>query len=350
MKDYLQLVYVMVKPSKKTLLFIICAILISALLFMYVSSKGVEAPPTETVAVSGYIYMSASDPDSESTSVDTYAYDLVGKKIVRLTEYGNYLNFAPMDANRGLFVTTDETYQGEGPDYFLTIIENLSDGTHEKLYTPSVYSERMLTASPDGQYIALAGQEIPDPGRDISTWQVYISDQFEDTHVVITEAVSPRWINGGEDVLFIKNDGIYKYNILNAVEEKVFAEYTDFSAYSEMAVSADQRYIVITSPAVESRVIVLAVDTDLNMIEIGSHVESEFIHLTPVISPDSLQYGFLVLDKESSELPAVLEIYSFGKYEVVHQVSLDTFPIDYLELNHWSDTFLLDTAIENTVR
>jgi len=350
----------MCRPTKKLVALLLVGVSVCmALIVMYVWYTDVkleevlnpeESMPERDADVPGYIYMSASDPSVGHFSVDTYAYEVSTGEVRRLTDYGNYSGFASVDETRGLFMTTDSTYPMEHPDNAVLIVANISDGTYLNLNTPSLYNERKLTASPDEQHIAFMGQEVVNTGRDISTWQIMLTNVLEGTSVTIPSAVSPQWINQGEDVLFLKEDGIYVYNLKQKIEKKVFGEYINFSAYSEIAISPDEEHIVLTAPGVESRAIVLKVDTGLNMIEIGSYIESEFLYISPIISPDSLQYGFLLLDKKDIDLPAVLELYSFATGEAIRKVSLDMFSIDHLELNDWSNTFLLDTATMNDRR
>ena len=162
--------------------------------------------------------------------------------------------------------------------------------------------------SPDG-FVLFSALDEPNPTAidprfaDITLaneWNIFLAREDEEA-VVLTEGIYPHWITASEFV-FLKNDGLYRYNIAEDNEAKILilAE-GEVASNSMIDVSPSGSVIVWTVPETGSMYVLRLLEVpETGTVEIFTHgvVENSVFAFWPAISPDEAYVALQTFDPE----------------------------------------------------
>lgn len=216
-------------------------------------------------------------------------------------------------------------------------------GTSEFAYVAAVggYNEVELTVSPAGNHYAYGFQsEAGTDELDIGNWNIALHSFGEGEVITLQAASQPVFTENGEDLLYMKKDGIYRYNI-DAGESYPFSMlYYDFSRADNFTYNSNGSTLIITSPNLHL-ISVQNVDFESGAVERGAIVTSDTRYKYPVISPDSRFYAVMAakdgdFDAESNTYSKIdAEIRLIDDADFLERVTFDNFVPSTVILQQW---------------
>lgn len=258
--------------------------------------------------VTGYVYVFGTPVDptdpAASTSAELFAYDL---------ESG-VAQLVPADAPA-------QALEAEGPVYgfaigAFTTMDNPADalhpgwidyreGTITSLDTPSLWYEDTVVVPDisvtDRSYMAYAGMtDNIEPGTtewyDLSNWQIVVHNPRTNDTRIIDNAAEPQWLNDGADLVYLKEDGIYRYNVATDASELLTNRWQNLSREARMAVAPDSSAFLLTVPNLGA-ITVYSFSDSLNGVgqEEGIIATDGVVYTDPVFHPNGREYTVLAL-------------------------------------------------------
>lgn len=251
--------------------------------------------------LSGKIYLTLK-PDQPNTFTQIYSFDLSSKKLEKLE-------------NDGFVIITNSFLPGNQVQAFavfnfgepMQIYTGNADMTYKKKITRSQTQLKRLPAwSPDGQYIAFAAKDsnegdllVPD------NWKVYITD-LEGNERLISPGSHPMFSPDGKEILALRNDGLYLFDVADKISGKRVLPIVNGSAFLSMklSLSKDKKMLAWTDIG-KSRVYLYKIDS-WDKFSINRVKEISVNAFWPVFSPDGKHLALQEIDKVGTTNPRLI--------------------------------------------
>lgn len=178
------------------------------------------------IDLNGTIYITLASLGDRET--DLYAFDVETGNLEKLfdDDFVNFMSSISPDGKRMVYsaapLDRDPSYTEPFTEWLQLFIRNIQTGERQQL-TETTYADikRFPEWSPDGTQIAFTGRYDyfgslfkPD------TWDIFIIDLLGNEQL-LDSGTFPQWSPDGSQILYLKNDGLYRYDIVNAVKYKV---------------------------------------------------------------------------------------------------------------------------------
>lgn len=262
-------------------------------------------------SLSGMLFFSAKHADAQSNQLYIYSLDLSDE------------NAEPVQFEMGLFSgrMIEFTDPNDPSDYYLNAFTQESSvddpdgyGIHyhdsasgETVYVEGVagLSERVLEWSETAGLLAFnsINESANDPLTDrlrVINWQVQVVDpQSPENPRIIEGAHNPKWSPDGSTLLYMRENGLYAFNIASSSETHVMGvpDGSQIIATTRFDVSSDGKYLVWTT-AKAGLITMFEIDswepvvlTELGRIQLEG---TEFYW--PQFSPDGNYYAVQTID------------------------------------------------------
>lgn len=302
-----------------------------------VRSFGLNEPVLEDLFFDGVLYFTADVKDDENKFYpQTYTHSFLDSSI---TQYNTApsRSFARFDENTDIFISyvTDS----DDPDLIDILSFNSSSSEYQYIEGNDGFNEVDLAVSPNKEFYAYSYQKAEDIDEIlIENWSVALFSFSGGLVTEIEAAAEPLFINDGQDLLYLKTDGIYRYNI--ATEESVVVSkiYTELSRAEGYAVTSNDRVLIFTSPNL-NLISVQKLNSDFKAVEIGSIVSPGTRYRYPVISPDDEYYVVMAAkDKDFGDAGYQridAEIRSIMNSQVLDVINFEGFSPTSVLLHQW---------------
>jgi hypothetical protein len=180
---------------------------------------------------------------------------------------------------------------------------------------------------------------------DASKWTVVYGEPETNQFTVIDNAFAPVLLQERNEIMYVKTDGVYVHNYFTKETYQVDTGLGNFFAGTEMALSPERSYVVMTLPLNKS-IVVFAVTADdvITMNQIGVIKDEVKRFATPVISPDGDFYAVLAAHDESETETDTIEIRAIESREVTIQFPVSTVDDNTARLHEWGTDMIITTA------
>lgn len=319
----------------------------------YFAKQVAEVEPTPEVVVQqqkNILYFSAQETGGENMTYDVYGYNVDTSEWSPVFESPYvYSSIKMLTVDYAAASLYDDTLSAgnQGPAFTPWLFSEV-DSVYLPLQVTDYAIERDYTISQDDSYIIAYSVTNSDLESDdiysLDNWSIILKDlNSNDENIEITSAARPQWINGSQ-LLYLKSDGIYTYDLVDRVESKVQWNENEigfsFSAREELAANKDGSMLVVTSPG-ENQIIALFLN-DENIYELYHDITStDTIYSSPVFSPDGTHLALLTHALVSSP-EATIEIQLFDLTDLIEPTQVlplpDVYTTDSLELVGWTQT------------
>lgn len=296
--------------------------------------------------ISGNLIVNAVETQGAERSASILNLDPTTNQVDLILSNAATYQFVPQNKEAGVAIQYVESLAQATP-----VLYDLAVETPEVLLIPDTHQARKFVPAPSGEWYA--GDIYPtavigtEQEADIENWQVIVVNPTTGDAFTIFGAVSPQWLNEGEDVAYLREDGLYRFNVALQAEERMFADYTDLSAHAQLAVAPGGSFAVLTMPT--SNVLSVLQFTDARngeVQEVGRKVSIDENFATPVFSPGG-QYYAVVVNKDSDYNPDT-GIYEDSVIAIYSPLSMSPLTVSLLEgvtqadvsLSAWSNTSL----------
>lgn len=238
-----------------------------------------------------------------------------------------------------MFIDNDDD-----PDRVQPSIFDPTTDTVTPLPNLHAYNEDDLTLSPDGIHYAYAYQtkerldSLP-----IKNWNIAVYNVETKQYEVIEEATEPHWVDEGTTLLYMKESGIYLYDVSTKESSTLTEEFTGFSNVDDIAVSADGSLFVLTMPISRQVYVADLGTTDESLgLTLRFKIEDKTAHYHfPVISPDNKFIAMMVAADDAfnsdtqmyRDIP--VEIWSVQNIKLVKSIVLGEVAPDSVRLERW---------------
>ena len=243
----------------------------------------------------GQLYFSATEnPETSSTTLPSiYRYDIGTKDIVPVVSGYPANSFAHGTAD--FDIMTAYIASSSDPDHIVPAWYHPVSQQLGELKGVGGYYERDIAASPDQTHYAFSYRTAKESdGQNLDNWNVAIIDHDNGDVTTITAAAKPHWMNDGADLLYLKSDGIYRYNLKADASEPVFTRYAHLSNTTDFTVAPDSSSLVLTAPTANLISVIQVLDSaNVKLQEKGSIVTGGERYRYPVISPDGRFYAVM---------------------------------------------------------
>ena len=208
------------------------------------------------------------------------------------------------DSPVGVYVGRNESPENPA-DTFHPAWVNYQENLFYFFDTPSLWNEGVIEVSGfslvDGKYITYDGQvdDLSETDGEVfaalQNWNVVVHNPYTGDTRVIEAAARPVWLNDGADVVYLKADGIYRYNIAADASEKIAGGWQNLDRNAQLAIAGDSSSLLLTIPAVNSLAVYTFSDSiNGEMILQGIIADEETRYTDPVFAPDNRTYAVLV--------------------------------------------------------
>ena len=345
----------------KILIFILLALAIASVVKQFLPSTtntksldelgdlnyGLEATNTEnTPTLNGQLYFDLDTPTEEGKrTTNAYVYYFQADSAWKVSPYDriNY-GLLPLSDHTAIVMTVIEDQ--EGVPHRVPIVLNTQTLEYQVIATIDDYLPYGTVSTPakGGDWYAVSFRKIPkENGLDLQNWKIALWNPIEDKNITIDNASSPQWLNNGADLLYVTEDGVYRYNFASESSQKIYGAYLDLDAGVEIAVSPNDDYMVMTLPA-NNALAVLRINDPLNaqVQEIGRIQTKGMQYITPVFSPDGVYYA-VVRKNQADPSQEQIEVRPVLSREPVFTTTLEKDVQGDKYLTAWS-AYNLDTS------
>lgn len=312
-------------------------------IFTPLTSFGLDAPPPADITLGGHLYLSGGIGDFGQ---DTYALDLVNESLKEVTTQGANWEFSPIDSSHALLATVSTAEDNRTE----IVVADFASNSYLELNTPVGFYKRNIDTFTNGQdglmYTArIMSESEAVPFFEPSAWQIVIGAPQTQTFDILNEAFSPVYLEERKEIIFLKADGIYVYNLETKNTYRINSDLTGFNADAEIAVSGDRKKAVLTVPLDNSIIVFDMQSASAIALESVGVIRVPDRHfVSPVVSPDSRLYAVYGFGTNGEVSQSQVEIRSFENSGTVKEFPLDTFDPFSIRLNAWLDSFILETA------
>lgn len=305
------------------------------------ASFGLDEELPKDTNIYGSLNISA-DYVGEENIPQIYTYNFKDKKFQLIVDIPGYSYSKANDKYGVLISYISDTQDPDGLQPTRYLYET---GLSYLLPGANGYNEQDLTTSPDQTHYAYSYQLSPEADPN-SIEDTFISLHNYKTGAIITieKASEPEWLNQGKDMLYMKSDGLYRYNLATKSSSLVSGVYANLSTQVDIGVSTDSSTIVLTSPSAHLIAVFSVVDKEnVTVEEPGAIVTPDTRYRDPVVSADGRLYVVMAAkdvayDKASgtySEINA--EIRALNSSDILDTISFPEFTPGSVTLESWDN-------------
>ena len=174
-----------------------------------------------------------------------------------------------------------------------------------------------------------------------ATEVVLFSPESRTDFLVMRQAAQPQWSPDGTSLLYLKDDGLYRYDTLASTERLVHGVAgggTGIGLESMFELSPDGRYLLWSHPQ-NGLVVVSEIDSwqPFTYREIGRIQTEGTEYYWPVFSPDSQYYAIQAIENDNTgeRYNPRVEIRSVTGRDVVMTIPLEAFDFNSLFSDDW---------------
>jgi len=259
--------------------------------------------------ITGNLIVDAAGPRTENTrSTSVYDINPGNPADVRLVlQDGLNFNFKPVTTNTGVAIQYIASLKRSVP-----VTYDLETQKPSALPVADGYQARSFFASSFENWYAgdVYRVDVPRAERmNLESWQVVVLNPVTEEQITIENASSPQWLNDSDDVVYIKADGVYRFNFFSGTEERIVDTYTDLTANAQLAIDTQSRHLVLTIPSSNTMAVFEITDAraaELN--ELNQIFSMEYRFYSPVFSPDGTY--FAVVQNDLSDFNPVTGVYA----------------------------------------
>jgi len=230
--------------------------------------------------------------------------------------------------------------------------------------TPSLWNESMPVVAAvtpaDRQFVVYEGQieDLAPAGAeallDLDNWNIVIHNPFTDDTRIIENAGRPVWLNGEADILYLKTDGIYRYNLAADASQRVENRWENLDRAAQLAITDDSAAFILTVPGLSSIAVYTFTDSVNGELALnGIIADAGNFYFNPVFAPDNRHYAVQV--QNENDWDASTNSYTSTRIEVRNLFERERVNVVTPETTLAPQTILLDwrTALapfESTLR
>ena len=356
-------------------LFVILAIAAGASYYLYhFVFTGQEIPPQPYENVRRYNYGLTDETADASEIKGTIALSLVRKDAppsfqpsLYLLDVSNPQNVLVADtvrsktrANHSIvypdkkvreiyFAVTSSATSSNSNDVYRVHRTDYIKMINEPIQTIEGTLERHISYNPNKELLAYAA--LPGVQTDnlnsllinskLSDWEIRVIDLNSRKEQVVVNGIRPMWSPDGEQILYVREDGLYRYRFDVDSSEKVWDVADDgngISVVSKFGLSPNGRFLAWTTPDLNLITMFEIISWEpFVMDEIGRIQSEKSQYYWPVFSPDSRFYVVQAADWKGGEQPenARLEIRETKGREVLRTFSLEEYDFLRAFTNDW---------------
>jgi len=297
----------------------------------------------------GYLYFLGTPEFSddflpvESIPESVFALKLTGNNTIRelptLSNQSTGSIFA-LAQETSKFGSIDEVHPAK-----FTLLETENGSSSSKfLETPSYWYEGAVKVSPTQEWLVYDGQ-VTNQGQgtyadynDLDNWDVVLYNLKSSEFRIIQRAGHPVWFNGGDDILFVRTDGIYRYNLGAAGEERIISDWNNLDYRVQLAVPNNSASLVITIPQLNAVALYSFVDPVNGVLQQeGIITVSQTYFTEPVFSPSGLFYAVISTINNQDDLTSSIQIRSIGDRTVINNIPIPFDQLSYFTLLDWRE-------------
>ena len=205
-------------------------------------------------------------------------------------------------------------------------------------------SETDLTFSPDKLHYAYSFRSDEEDNNSLLNWNVAIFSYETGEPVFIPGAAEPEFINGGTDVVYMANDGLYIYNLSSTLTKPLTTMYQNLTIIDDYAISSDSKTLVITVPSLNIISVAKLNQTNLEQEfnEIGLIKSENKVYRFPEISPDNNFFAVVVASQENFDVSTnsytktSAEIRALNNHKVLQEVNFEYLKPQSIVLEEWN--------------
>jgi len=320
------------------------------------------------VRLTGSNVVTVDDPDIMDLQEAVYANDLQGELYITAIANEETLpfvyryDFATQDIALYLDTVASNYFGNDGTyDFQVAYLPATEDPDHmsmsrilrqeEKIEViPSVegaYNEQSPTVSWGGGYYAYAYNTAVKTDTSIVGTNIAIHTREGGLVTVLENASEPTFLSDTEDLMFMREDGLYVYNMTTKTETLAFGGYTGLSLVDDYSVSDDGTVIVLTIPTLAKMMILDKQKTDDMTVwsyqeQSAISVDSSEVVRSPRIDPSGTMFAVAVVPNENDEVlytaPAYIRFYNLYTQEVITDLRFEALQAGSVHVDLWKES------------
>jgi hypothetical protein len=180
--------------------------------------------------------------------------------------------------------------------------------------------------------------------NDLSNWNIAIRNVSSGEDIILEEASYPNWAPDGEQLLYIKSDGLYLYDVASGTDKSVFTFPSDsefsFNSQNMLTVSPDGGQIIIITPLLSGYLRYSISNWDDFALYPQEAVRVPNTNFSwPVFSPDSSAYVVQTIDvnSEGDLENARLEFRSATDNSILFNQDISDFDFNQAFIDDWTN-------------
>lgn len=212
--------------------------------------------------------------------------------------------------------------------------------------TPSLWNEGTIQAPnrnvPDRTWIAYDGQSTNfESGSraffNLSNWTIVVHNPATNETRTIPQAARPQWLNDGADLVYLKRDGLYRYNVSLDQSERLNTGWSNLGRDAQLAVADDSSRLLLTVPNLSTIAAYTFTDSLNGELELlGMIAQPGLIYTDPVFDVTGSYYAVLRFsDSPDGAYNPQVELRNFISRDVIDTIPIDFESQDPLTLLDW---------------
>jgi Tol biopolymer transport system component len=336
--------------TKKIIYFVILLACIPGILFIFLNATSFLNPFRD---LAGNIYLTLVPyPTTESDSSDLYTYDIKTQKLEKIfdTDLLKYTGKKTPDGKKvayfgkeksdvlNIFRLTDESLK--------LYLYDSETNTHVSTVDTFLLANKVGGWSPDSAHLVYTGQPQLVATREEflqpNNWSVNVLD-VDNSIGLIGEGTNPIWSPDGENILYLKNDGLYVYNVATAVSQKFYDlnQYHEAKINIKFTISPNGKYLFLTSPDDNSAVLFSINSLNTLALTVVDQILTPNSYTSiPQFSPDSRyvvyhQVDYSFPDNQIAFKDPRLMVYDTRSQKQLKLLDLDHYNFDFTHIDDW---------------
>lgn len=297
------------------------------------TSYGLDAPQLVDAAPYGQLLVSAEVQSEDGVVPQMLQYDFAD---------GRFSTYATDDvsevAEAGGFsasIRPGATSQGVTAESIIVSVQNMTSGEVIDIASVGQYNQSDVAISPTGDYVAYSFQTVGiAQATKVTDSNIALYNRLTTETYSIPAAAKPIFMQNGTEVLYLGDDGIYKFDLTTKISQQIYATSPNLQLADNFTISNDSDYLVMTFAGYNTISVASNISEDsVEFSELGAVVMPGTVFTDPVISEDGRMYA-VQARSVGQDGPATIEIRSLENRDVITAISADE-TIQNLQLKNW---------------